>query len=199
VSEPEASLRLVVGLGNPGPQYADTRHNAGFWLVDELARQHGGHFRPEAKYHGETCRIALAGQDLWLLKPMTFMNRSGQSVAALARFHRIPPAAILVAHDDLDLPLGTLRLRPGGGSGGQKGIASTIEQMGTADFPRMRMGIDRPPGQMDAAAYVLQSFNAKEQEFVAAVLDRAVKAVQVFIERGLETAMNQFNGAAKEG
>ena len=113
MSEPEASLRLVVGLGNPGPQYAETRHNAGFWLVDELARQHGGHFRPEAKYHGETCRIALAGQELWLLKPMTFMNRSGLAVAALARFHRIPLPAMLVVHDDLDLPPGVVAVQAG--------------------------------------------------------------------------------------
>ncbi|MCB1822341.1 MAG: aminoacyl-tRNA hydrolase, partial [Candidatus Competibacteraceae bacterium] len=120
------ALRLVVGLGNPGPEYAQTRHNAGFWLVDELARQQGGHFRSEARYHGETCRIALAGQELWLLKPMTYMNRSGQAVAALARFHKIPPPALLVVHDDLDLPPGTVRLKRSGGHGGHNGLRDLI-------------------------------------------------------------------------
>ena len=189
---------LIAGLGNPGREYRETRHNIGFMLIDRLSQAMA---IPVGKVQSKalTGSGKFAGQRVILVKPQTYMNLSGQAISSLARFYKVPVGQILVAHDDLDLPLGTLRLRPGGGSGGQKGIASTIEQMGTADFPRMRMGIDRPPGQMDAAAYVLQSFNAKEQEFVTAVLDRAVKAVQVFIERGLETAMNQFNGAAKEG
>jgi len=127
------------------------------------------------------------------------MNLSGQAVSGLMRFYKIPPANFLVAYDDLDLPLGTIRIRPSGGSAGQKGIGSIIEQLGTADFARMRLGIGRPPGQMDAAAYVLQKFSTPEQEIVNLTLDRAAKAAQVFIERGLEPAMNLFNGALKEG
>jgi PTH1 family peptidyl-tRNA hydrolase len=189
---------LIAGLGNPGREYRENRHNIGFMLVDRLSQALSisvGKVQNKAL----TGSGKYAGQKVILVKPQTYMNLSGQSISSLARFYKVPPVQILVAHDDLDLTLGTLRLRPGGGSGGQKGIASTIEQMGTADFPRLRIGIDRPPGQMDAAAYVLQNFTAKEREFVDAALDRAVKAVQLFIERGLDAAMNLYNGAPKEG
>ena len=168
--EPEPSLRLVVGLGNPGPQYAETRHNAGFWLVDELARQHGGHFRPESKYHGETCRIALAGQDLWLLKPMTYMNRSGLAVAALARFHRIPSPAILVVHDDLDLPPGVVRLKQAGGHGGHNGLRDLIAHLGGNDFLRMRLGIGHPGDSSEVLDYVLRRAPQRER----ALLEQAI-------------------------
>lgn len=140
-----------------------------------------------------------AGHRVILAKPQTYMNLSGQSVSGLMRFYKVPASNFLVAYDDLDLPLGTLRMRPSGGSAGQKGIGSIIEQLGTGDFARMRIGIGRPPGQMDAAAYVLQKFTPQEQEILDLTLDRAVKAAQVFVERGLETAMNLFNGALKEG
>ena len=164
--------RLVVGLGNPGPEYAQTRHNAGFWLVDELARQHGGRFRPESKFHGETCRIALAGQDLWLLKPMTFMNRSGHSVAALARFHRIALPEILVAHDDLDLPPGVVRLKRSGGHGGHNGLRDLIAQLGGHDFPRLRLGIGHPGDSREVLDHVLRRAPRPEQALVEqAILD----------------------------
>jgi PTH1 family peptidyl-tRNA hydrolase len=169
------ALRLVVGLGNPGPQYADTRHNAGFWLADELARQHGGHFRPESKYHGETCRIALAGQELWLLKPMTFMNRSGLAVAALARFHRIPLPAILVVHDDLDLPLGVARLKRAGGHGGHNGLRDLISHLGDNDFLRMRLGIGHPGDSRDVLDYVLCRAPAAERALVEQAIGDALR------------------------
>ena len=155
-TERSPSLRLVVGLGNPGPQYAETRHNAGFWLVDQLARQHAGHFRPDAKYHGDTCRIALADRELWLLKPMTFMNRSGHAVAALARFHRIPLPEILVVHDDLDLPPGAIRLKRTGGHGGHNGLRDLIAQLGGNDFARLRLGIGHPGDSREVLDYVLR-------------------------------------------
>ena len=168
--EPEPALRLVVGLGNPGPQYADTRHNAGFWLVDELARQHGGHFRPESKYHGETCRITVAGQELWLLKPMTYMNRSGLAGAALARFHRIPLPAMLVVHDDLDLPPGVVRLKRAGGHGGHNGLRDLIAHLGGNDFLRLRLGIGHPGDSSDVLDYVLRRAPQAER----ALLEQAI-------------------------
>jgi PTH1 family peptidyl-tRNA hydrolase len=194
----DSSSFLIAGLGNPGRDYRENRHNIGFMLIDRLSQVLS---IPVGKVQSKalTGSGKFAGHRVILAKPQTYMNLSGQSISSLARFYKIPTSQILVAHDDIDLTLGTLRLRPGGGSGGQKGIASTIEQMGTSEFARMRIGIDRPPGQMDAAAYVLQNFNPKEREFVDAMLDRAIKAVQLFIERGLDAAMNQYNGTQKEG
>lgn len=175
--EPAPPLRLVVGLGNPGAEYAQTRHNAGFWLVDELARQHGGRFRPESRFHGETCRIALAGQDLWLLKPMTFMNRSGHAVAALARFHRIALPEILVVHDDLDLPAGTVRLKQAGGHGGHNGLRDLIAQLGGNDFPRLRLGIGHPGDSREVLDYVLH---------------RAPQADRVLLEQAIADALREL-------
>lgn len=175
VPEPTPSLRLVVGLGNPGPQYADTRHNAGFWLVDELARQHGGHFRPESRYHGETCRIALADRELWLLKPMTFMNRSGLAVAALARFHRIALPEILVVHDDLDLPPGVVRLKRAGGHGGHNGLRDLIAHLGGNDFLRLRLGIGHPGDSREVLDYVLRRAPAGERALVEQAIVDALR------------------------
>ncbi len=169
--------RLVVGLGNPGPQYADTRHNAGFWLVDELARQHAGHFRPDAKYHGDTCRIALADREFWLLKPMTFMNRSGHAVVALARFHRIALPEILVIHDDLDLPAGTVRLKRSGGHGGHNGLRDLIAQLGGNDFARLRLGIGHPGDSREVLDYVLR---------------RAPQAERALVEQAILDALREF-------
>ena len=169
--------RLVVGLGNPGPQYADTRHNAGFWLVDELARQHAGHFRPDAKYHGDACRIALADREFWLLKPMTFMNRSGHAVVALARFHRIALPEILVIHDDLDLPAGTVRLKRSGGHGGHNGLRDLIAQLGGNDFARLRLGIGHPGDSREVLDYVLR---------------RAPQAERALVEQAILDALREF-------
>ncbi len=188
---------LIVGLGNPGREYRETRHNIGFMLVDRLCKELGvsiGKVQSKAL-------IAVgrhAGHRVILAKPQTYMNLSGQSVSGLLRFYKVPVENLIVAHDDLDLPLGTLRIRGGGGSAGQKGVASTIEQLGTQNFARMRLGIGRPPGQMDAAAYVLQNFHGKEQEVLTLVLDRAARACLTFIESGLDAAMNQYNGALPE-
>lgn len=131
-----------------------------------------------------------------LAKPQTFMNLSGQSIQGLVRFYKLPLEHVLVAHDDLDLPFCTLRMRPGGGAGGQKGIKSTIDQLGTPEFARLRLGIDRPPGKMDAAAYVLQEFSQKELLSVSETLDRAAEAALTWVNEGLNAAMNKFNGSA---
>jgi peptidyl-tRNA hydrolase, PTH1 family len=189
---------LIAGLGNPGREYRENRHNIGFMVVDRLCQTLSISIS-KVQSKALTGTGQFSGHKIILAKPQTYMNLSGQSISGLARYYKIPVDQILVAHDDIDLPLGTLRLRPGGGSGGQKGIASTIEQLGTGEFARMRIGIGRPPGQMEAAAYVLQNFNAQERDFVDATLDRAVKAAQAFIERGLEAAMNLYNGGFKEG
>ena len=169
---PEAAsfVRLVVGLGNPGPDYAQTRHNAGFWLADELARQHGGNFRPESRFHGETGRITLNGQELWLLKPMTFMNRSGQAVAALARFHKIALPEILIVHDDLDLPPGVVRLKRSGGHGGHNGLRDLIAHLGGNDFPRLRLGIGHPGHSGEVLDHVLRRAPQAER----ALLEQAI-------------------------
>lgn len=188
---------LIVGLGNPGREYRGNRHNVGFMLVDLLAERLGASFaRLESKAlvtKGDT-----QGHRIVLAKPQTYMNLSGQAVGGLVRFYKVPAANLLVAYDDVDLPLGTLRLRPGGGSAGQKGMASIIERLGTQEFPRLRLGIGRPPGRMDAAAYVLQDFTSGEAALLREMLDRAVDAALTFVTQGLEAAMNQYNGAAAE-
>jgi PTH1 family peptidyl-tRNA hydrolase len=184
---------LVAGLGNPGREYAANRHNIGFMLVDRLAARLGASFsRLESK--ALVCKAEYQGRRMILAKPQTYMNLSGQAVGGLLNYYKVPLGNLLVAYDDVDLPLGTLRLRPGGGSAGQKGMQSIIERLGSQDFPRLRIGIDRPPGRMDAAAYVLQDFSRQQVEFLTPVLERAVDAVLVFVTQGLEAAMNQFNG-----
>jgi PTH1 family peptidyl-tRNA hydrolase len=187
---------LIAGLGNPGREYAASRHNVGFMLVDRLAARLGASFsRLESK--ALVCKSEYQGLRLFLAKPQTYMNLSGQAVGGLFNYYRVPLEHLLVVYDDVDLPLGTLRLRPGGGSAGQKGMKSIIERLGSQDFPRLRIGIDRPPGRMDAAAYVLQDFSRQQAEFLPPLLERAVDATLVFITQGLEAAMNQFNGAAE--
>jgi peptidyl-tRNA hydrolase, PTH1 family len=191
------ALYLLAGLGNPGREYRDNRHNVGFMLVDQICKEFDikiGKFQAKALIGSGS----ISGQKVILAKPQTYMNLSGQSISGLVRYYKVPLPNVLLAHDDLDLPLGTLRLRPSGGSAGQKGVASTIEQLGTAEFARLRIGIGRPPGQMDSASYVLQNFPVQEQDILKMTLERALKAVQLFIERGLEAAMNQYNGALKE-
>lgn len=184
---------LIVGLGNPGREYKDTRHNVGFMLIDRLSvRLNARLSRMQAK--------ALVGSTnyednkLILAKPQTYMNLSGQSIQGLARFYKVPLENMIVAHDDLDLPFGTIRIRPGGGPGGQKGVASTIERLGTKDFRRLRIGIGRPPGRMDPSAYVLQNFAQSDAVLLSEILDRAADAVLTFVTGGLNAAMNKFNG-----
>lgn len=184
---------LIIGLGNPGREYRDTRHNIGFMVIDRLCSVLGVSINKVQSKALMTVGL-VEGQKVILAKPQTFMNLSGQSVNGLIRFYKVPIEHLIVAHDDLDLPLGTLRLRPGGGSAGQKGVASIIQQLGTQNFARLRLGIGRPPGQMDPSSYVLQKFVSGEQEMLAMVLDHAVEAVRSFVRDGLDRAMNQFNG-----
>ena len=187
------SVQLIVGLGNPGPKYAQTRHNVGFLFVDQLARSKGATFRPEAKFHGEVCKLHLGGHELWLLKPMTFMNRSGQAVAALARFYKIPPEAILVVHDELDIPAGQLRLKQGGGHGGHNGLRDIISQLGSRDFLRLRIGIDHPGTAREVTNYVLGKASPDDRISIEAAIDEALHSLPQILDGDLQAAMNRLH------
>lgn len=184
---------LLIGLGNPGREYRDNRHNAGFMLIDRLiVRLNASGMKLQSK--AIVTSAIYESKKLILAKPQTYMNLSGQSVQGLAGFYKLPLDNLIVAHDDLDLPFGTIKMRPGGGPGGQKGVASAIERLGTKDFARLRIGIGRPPGRMDPANFVLQDFSREEKTKLSQILDHAADAVLVFVMEGLDRAMNKFNG-----
>ena len=187
-----ASIQLVVGLGNPGADYVMTRHNAGWWFVDALARTHGGTFSSERKFSGDVCRLDLGGHDVRLLKPTTFMNRSGQSVKALAGYLKIPTEAILVAHDDLDLPSGTVRLKRGGGSGGHNGLKDIIGHMGE-DFLRLRFGIAHPSGARDVIDYVLERASVAEEAVIMQSIGAAVAEMPKLLDGQIEKVMQTLH------
>lgn len=187
-------ITLIVGLGNPGAKYEPTRHNAGFWFVDALARKYSGSFKSENKFHGEACKIRLGGDEVWLLKPMTFMNRSGQGIAALANFYKISPEAILVAHDELDLPPGAARLKKGGGHGGHNGLRDTIAQLGNnKDFQRLRIGIGHPGHSSQVTGYVLGKAPADEQRLMDDAIDDALEVMPLAVSGEMQKAMNQLH------
>lgn len=215
-------MKLIAGLGNPGKQYEKNRHNVGFQIVDLLAGRHSLRFdarqgkakvalgnidvqtgvqqspislEPDAP---TVSRAVFQPQRVVLAKPQTFMNLVGPSVAALLRFYKIALADLLVIYDDLDLPLGALRLRPSGGAGGHNGIKSIIGALGSGDFARLRVGIDRPPGRMDPAAYVLQDFSAAQEEIMIRTRELAADACQHWLAHGIVSAMNAFNMLREE-
>ncbi|HBY95655.1 MAG: aminoacyl-tRNA hydrolase [Ardenticatenaceae bacterium] len=185
-------MLLIVGLGNPGSRYARNRHNVGFQVADLLAARHGLGF-DRSQHQALVASGIIAGQRVLLAKPQTYMNESGRVVAPLARFYKIPPEALMVIFDDLDLPQGTTRLRPQGGAGGHNGMRSLIDHLGTDNFPRLRIGIGRPPGQMDPAAYVLQDFRPEEEREMAVVRQEAADAIELWLREGLPAAMNRYN------
>lgn len=188
-----AVVALIVGLGNPGPQYEETRHNAGFWFVEAVARSQGQPFRSEAKFSGDVAKVDIGGQQVWLLKPNTYMNRSGQAVAALANFYKIPLEQILVVHDELDLPPGTARLKQGGGHGGHNGLRDIIAQMGANNFMRLRVGIGHPGNSKQVADFVLHRASAEEQRLIDDSLDRALKVVPQVVAGEFQKAMNALH------
>ena len=193
----EENTYLIIGLGNPGREYKDTRHNIGFMLVDQVAvRLNARGMKLQSK--AIVTSALYEERKIILAKPQTYMNLSGQSVQGLLHFYKIPIENLLVAHDDLDIPFGTIRIRPGGGPGGQRGMASTIEQLGTKDFPRLRLGIGRPPGRMDPKDYVLQMFSKDDMKLLPEILDRAADAALEFVIKGLNASMNKFNGDVRE-
>lgn len=184
---------LIIGLGNPGRVYRETRHNIGFMLVDRVSSRLKTRFlRLQSK--ALIASSIFQERKIILAKPQTFMNLSGQSVQGLMHFYKLPLENMLIAHDDLDLPVGTIRLRPDGRSAGQRGMKSAIERLGTDEFPRLRLGIGRPPGQMNAPDYVLQNFSISDLTIINETLDRAVEAALLWVTEGLEKAMTKYNG-----
>lgn len=192
-----AERYLIVGLGNPGREYQRTRHNIGFRAVDAIAATYGLSFE---RSRGKSLLAdgLIGGRRVLLAKPQTYMNLSGEAVRALLDFYKIPLEQLLVICDDLDIPPGTLRIRQKGGSGGQKGLKSISEHLGTQEFARMRIGIGRPPGRMDPAAFVLQDFGADEQILIIETLDRVVKSIMSWLEHGIGIMMTRHNGTADE-
>ncbi len=184
--------KLVVGLGNPGKDYADHRHNIGFQVVEALAEAHGLAF-DRLRHKARVAIGQIDGQSVILARPLTYMNRSGQSVAPLVHAYKVSIEEMLVVYDDLDIPLGTLRLRPKGGSGGHRGMRSIIRELGSEDFPRLRVGIGRPPAGWDPADYVLSPFTRDELPIVAEVKERAVAAIECWLAEGINVAMTRFN------
>jgi len=184
---------LIVGLGNPGLAYRHNRHNVGFMVADALANKLEIPLK-RVKFKAQIGNGKLEDIPIIIAKPLTFMNKSGEAVAPLVRYFKVPLERLLVIHDDMDLPLGTLRMRPSGGSAGHNGMLSIFDKLGTNAIPRLRVGIGRPPGRMDPADYVLQDFPKSDEELLKMVIAQACEAALAFITNGLEKAMNTYNG-----
>lgn len=183
------ALRIIAGLGNPGPEHQLTRHNAGFWFVDALAAKLGGSFRSHSRFQGEICRVQLCGSEVTLLKPTTYMNRSGLAVRALADYTKVPAAEILVVHDELDLPLGDARFKLGGGHGGNNGVRDVSTHLGP-EYWRLRLGIGHPGDKSQVIDYVLHRASKEDEAKIITAINLALDALPVFIEQGAEKAMN---------
>jgi PTH1 family peptidyl-tRNA hydrolase len=186
-------LKLIVGLGNPGTEYARTRHNAGFRFADELARRHGATFRSEPRHHGELARVRIADKELWLLKPMNYMNHSGDPVRSVASFYKLPVESLLLAYDELDFPAGVVRLRQGGGAAGHNGMRDVIAQMGDG-FWRLRIGIGHPGDRSQVLDYVLGRANATDAQLMQDAIAAAADIVPVLLQEGVQPAMNRLHG-----
>ncbi|TLG12139.1 aminoacyl-tRNA hydrolase [Nocardia cyriacigeorgica] len=189
----DSTPALVVGLGNPGPDYERTRHNVGFLVADVLAERVGGRFSVHKKSGADLLTARLDGRQVLIAKPRTYMNLSGRPVAALARFFSVPATEVIVVHDELDLPFGAIRLKRGGGEGGHNGLRSVSQALTTKDYLRTRIGIGRPPGRQDPADYVLKPFSAAERKEVPVLVEQAADAVELLLAVGLETAQNQLH------
>jgi len=189
------ALRIIAGLGNPGPEHQVTRHNAGFWFVDLLARRHGVEFRDYRKYSGETARISIAGKDIILLKPTTYMNRSGLSIRQLSEFFKIAPDEILVAHDELDLPAGSVRLKHGGGHGGHNGLRDAVAHIGDS-FWRLRLGVGHPGNKTEVIDYVLTRAPRAEEDLILDAVNTAADCMPLLLEQGAERAMTKLHSRA---
>ena len=188
-----AGLRLIVGLGNPGPEHTRTRHNAGFWFVDALAERERARFGLESKLFGETAKVEIAGQPVWLLKPATFMNLSGKSVAAALRYWKIEPEEMLVAHDELDLPPGVARLKFDGGHGGQNGLRDTMRLLGHGKFHRLRVGIGHPGHKDKVTPWVLGRPGAADEALVLRAIDDALDALPLAVQGNFPDAMTRLH------
>ncbi|PJF23099.1 MAG: aminoacyl-tRNA hydrolase [Phototrophicales bacterium] len=188
---------LVVGLGNPGVRYEKTRHNIGFWVVDELARRwNASNFKTERK--ALVADATIKNQRVLLIKPQTYMNLSGEAVRAIIDFYKLDIENLIVIHDDLDVDFGVLRIRKGGSAGGQNGVKNIIQHLHTQNFKRIRCGIGRPPGRMDPADYVLEPFKGDQEITARLMVDRAADAVETWLSDGIDIAMNRYNGAVEK-
>jgi peptidyl-tRNA hydrolase, PTH1 family len=185
--------RLIVGLGNPGKEYETTRHNAGFFFVDALAGLWKTHFAMQTKFFGQVAKAQVHGQEVWLLKPTTFMNRSGQAVAALSQFYKLPPQSVLAVHDELDIQPGEARLKVGGGAGGHNGLKDMVKALGTPEFMRLRLGIGHPGHASQVANYVLHSFGKSERDAVDDAIAHALQVMDQVMTDKLPLAMNQLH------
>lgn len=189
----EAKLVGLIGLGNPGPDYARTRHNAGFWLADRFVERHGGAFRAESKFFGALARVRVGGTDVLILKPATYMNRSGQAVSALAQFYKLTPDELLVAHDELDLPVGTVRLKRGGGHGGHNGLRDIHKPLGDA-YRRVRIGVGHPGERHLVMPYLTEQRPPKlEEQAILESIDRAVEAIDLWLGSGWDKAVQALH------
>ncbi|MCR4347007.1 MAG: aminoacyl-tRNA hydrolase [Sulfuricaulis sp.] len=186
-------ISLIVGLGNPGAEYAETRHNAGFRFLDVLLDATGGKLRAESRFTANAGKISLSGKDIWLLEPQTFMNHSGESVSKFAHYFKIPASEILVAHDDLDLPPGTIRLKVGGGDGGHNGLADITEKLGTSDYARLRIGIGHPGNAAQVVSYVLKRAPAAEQTLIEAAIGNGKAHLAEMVHGELQKVMNSLH------
>jgi peptidyl-tRNA hydrolase, PTH1 family len=189
---PGEALKVIAGLGNPGAEYARTRHNVGFWLADELARRYGGTFRLEPRHQAELARVRIGPADLWLVKPMTYMNVSGTAVGSVARFYKAEPQDVLVAYDELDFPPGKVRLRHGGGTAGHNGVRDVVAALGES-FWRLRIGIGRPSGREQGIDRVLSRPSAEEERLIRETIEAAADAIPVMLEQGAQMAMNRLH------
>ena len=187
-----SNISLIVGLGNPGKEYAQTRHNAGFWFVEQLADRYGISLKADPKFHGYSGRGQIDGHDVRLLLPTTFMNRSGQSVVPFAKFYQVAPEAILVAHDELDMDPGIIRLKSGGGHGGHNGLRDIVPHIG-ANFHRLRIGIGHPGSKERVSGHVLGKAPSSEQDLMDAAIDHALSKVKMLVDGQVSQAMNQIN------
>ena len=192
------SLQLVVGLGNPGVEHEDTRHNAGFWFIDELASRHDGRLKAERRYNADVGRVTIADTPLWLMKPMGYMNRSGQSVRSFSEYFQIPSEEVLVVHDELDLPAGVARLKKGGGAGGHNGVKDVIAHFGE-DFWRIRVGIGHPGNRDQVIDHVLERASAVEERLMREAIELAIAEFPRLITEGAEKMMNRLHTASPAG
>lgn len=188
-----ADIRLIVGLGNPGADYVDTRHNAGFWLIDLLAADRGASFRFDKRYNAELGKLSAHGRDIYLQKPLAYMNRSGQAVAALARYFKIAPTGILVMHDELDLPPGINRIKQGGGHGGHNGLRDVIAHLGSREFFRIRIGIGHPGDSKEVTNYVLRKPSAADRDAIESASRDTLAVVPLILEGRIDKAMQALH------
>jgi len=186
-------LKVIVGLGNPGSKYTETRHNAGFWFIEEVARAYSATFRTDKKFHGEVAKVSIEGKEIWLLKPDTFMNLSGRAVQSLLSFYRITAEQLLVAHDEIDLDPGTAKLKTGGGHGGHNGLRDIINQLGTKDFHRLRIGVGHPGNKDQVVDFVLHNASHDERMLIDSDIDDAVRVLPDLASGAFEQAMQKLH------